>query len=58
LPPRCRCRFAADRPAIFQNFYNRDIDLDVPEEQADAVKGGLADIADIVIKKSIDKTSP
>lgn len=32
-----------------------DVDLDVPEEQADAVKGGLSDI---VIKKQIDKTSP
>lgn len=32
-----------------------DVDLDVPEEQADAVKGGLSDI---VITKPIDKTSP
>jgi hypothetical protein len=35
-----------------------DVDLDVPEEQADAVKGGLSDISEIVIKKPIDKTSP
>jgi hypothetical protein len=35
-----------------------DIDLDVPEEQADTVKGGLADTSDMVIKKPIDKSSP
>lgn len=35
-----------------------DVDLDVPEEQADAVKGGLADTGEIVIKKPVDKTSP
>lgn len=32
-----------------------DDDLDVPEEQADAVKGGLTDIK---ITKPIDKSSP